>query len=74
MILAALLLLGPLLALAGHTLADLVEERRALRVELEARDLDEWTAFRLAFDTARPERIAPGRRRRPMFYPFTCGD
>lgn len=74
MILAALLILAPLLLLAGRTLTDLVDERRALRAELEARERDEWAAFRLAFETARPERVAPGRRRRPVFYPVACGD
>lgn len=67
-LLLALTLLSPLAEQLGREVGAW-RDRRAAAV---AADLEEWAAWRAAFLAARPERVAPGRRRRPVFYPFEC--
>ena len=62
----------PLVVLLVDTIGELLDARRMRRAERIAADLAEWAAYRAAYLAARPERVAPGRRRRPVFVPVAC--
>lgn len=67
-----LVIAAPLVLLLVDTVDTMLTERRLRRAERIAADLAEWAAYRAAYLAARPERVAPGRRRRPVFVPVWC--